>query len=84
MSQSEFETINSILDIWRTVIQAIVFLVLWAAAFREKKIKRDGIVAVLFILAKAWAGERQMAKASSAYESNVMTETVAGGDSLLG
>ena len=84
MSQSEFETINSILDIWRTVIQAIVFLVLWAAAFREKKIKRDGIAAVLFILAKAWAGERQMAKASSAYESNVMTETVAGGDSLLG
>ena len=72
------------MDIWRIVIQAIVFLVLWAAAFREKKIKRDGIVAVLFILAKTWAGERQMAKASSAYESNVMTETVAGGDSLLG
>ena len=72
------------MDIWRIVIQAIVFLVLWAAAFREKKIKRDGIVAVLFILANAWAGERQMAKASSAYESNVMTETVAGGDSLLG
>ena len=56
MSQSEFETINSILDIWRTVIQAIVFLVLWAAAFREKKIKRDGIVAVLFILANIGIG----------------------------
>ena len=56
MSQSEFETINSILDIWRTVIQAIVFLVLWAAAFREKKIKRDGIAAVLFILANIGIG----------------------------
>jgi len=56
MSQSEFETINSILDIWRTVIQAIVFLVLWAAAFREKKTKRDGIAAVLFILANIGIG----------------------------
>ena len=35
-------------------------------------------------LAKAWAGDRQMAAASSAYESNVMTGTVAVGDSLLG
>ena len=56
MSQSEFETINSILDIWRTVIQAIVFLVLWAAVFREKKIKRDGIAAVLFLLANIGIG----------------------------
>ena len=56
MSQSEFETLNSILDIWRTVIQAIVFLVLWAAAFREKKTKRDGIAAVLFILANIGIG----------------------------
>ena len=35
-------------------------------------------------LAKAWAGERQMAAASNAYDANVMTETVAGGDTLLG
>ena len=35
-------------------------------------------------LAKAWACDRQMAAASSAYEANVMTETVAGGDSLRG
>ena len=35
-------------------------------------------------LAKAWADERQMAKASSVYDANIMTETVAGGDSLLG
>ena len=35
-------------------------------------------------LAKAWAGERQMAAASNAYDANVMTETAAGGDSLLG
>ena len=35
-------------------------------------------------LAKAWVGDRQMAAASSAYESNVMMGTVAGGDLLLG
>ena len=35
-------------------------------------------------LAKAWAGDRQMAKASNAYDANVMTETAAGGDTLLG
>ncbi len=35
-------------------------------------------------LAKAWAGERQMAAASKAYDANVMTETAAGGDTLLG
>ena len=56
MSQSEFETLKNILDIWRTVIQAIVFLVLWAAVFREKKIKRDGIAAVLFLLANIGIG----------------------------
>ena len=33
---------------------------------------------------KAWAGERQMEAASNAYDANVMTETAAGGDSLLG
>ena len=56
MSQSEFEIINNILDIWKIVIQAIVFLVLWAAAFRGKKWKRDGIAAVLFILANIGSG----------------------------
>ena len=35
-------------------------------------------------LAKAWAGDRQMAAASNTYESNVMMGTVAGGDTLLG
>ena len=35
-------------------------------------------------LAKAWAGERQMAAASKAYDANVMTETAAGGDTQLG
>ena len=34
-------------------------------------------------LSKAWAGDRQMAAASSAYESNIMTETAAGGDTLI-
>lgn len=56
MSQPAFETINSILDIWKIAIQAIMFLVLWAAAFREKKGKIDGIVAVLFILANIGIG----------------------------
>ena len=35
-------------------------------------------------LAKAWAGDRQMAAASNAYDANVMTETVAAGETLLG
>ena len=56
MSQSAFEIVNSILDIWKIVIQAIMFLVLWAAAFREKKGKVDGIAAVLFILVNVGIG----------------------------
>ena len=35
-------------------------------------------------LAKTWAGDRQMAKASNAYDANVVTETVSGRDSLFG
>lgn len=31
-------------------------------------------------LAKAWSNKQQMAKVSSAYESNIMTKTVAGGE----
>ena len=56
MSQPAFETINSILDIWKIAVQAIMFLVLWTAAFRGKKGKRDGIAAVLFILANIGIG----------------------------
>ena len=56
MSQPMFEMINGILDIWKIVIQAVMFLVLWAAAFREKKSKRDGIAAALFILANIGIG----------------------------
>ena len=56
MSQPEFETISNILNIWKIVIQAIMFLVLWAAVFREKKIKRDGIAAALFIFANVRIG----------------------------
>ncbi len=33
---------------------------------------------------QSWSNERQMAKVSNAYEANVMTETVAGSDSLSG
>ena len=56
MSQPMFEMINGILDIWKIVIQAVIFLVLWAAAFREKKSKRDGTAAALFILANIGIG----------------------------
>ena len=35
-------------------------------------------------LAKAWSSKQQMAKASSVYDANIMTETMAGGDFLLG
>ena len=56
MSQPAFEIVNSILDMWKIAVQAIMFLVLWAAAFREKKSKRDGIAALLFILANIGIG----------------------------
>lgn len=56
MSQPAFEIVNSILDIWKIAVQAIMFLVLWTAAFREKKSKRDGVTAVLFILANIGIG----------------------------
>ena len=56
MSQPAFEIENSILDIWKIAVQAIMFLVLWTAAFRGKKGKRDGIAAVLFILANIGIG----------------------------
>lgn len=35
-------------------------------------------------LSRAWSSDRQMIKASNAYDANVMTGTVTGGDSLLG
>ena len=35
-------------------------------------------------LTKAWSSGRQLAKASNAYDANVMTETAVGGDTLLG
>ena len=56
MNQPAFEMINGILDIWKIVIQAIMFLVLWAVAFREKKGKIDGIAAALFILGNIGIG----------------------------
>lgn len=49
MSQSQFEMINNILDIWKIAIQAIMFLVLWTAVFSVRKGKKDGIAAVLII-----------------------------------
>ena len=35
-------------------------------------------------LTRAWSSERQMAKASIAYDANVKTETAVGGDLLPG
>ena len=35
-------------------------------------------------ISRSWSSDRQMAKASNAYDANVVTETVTGGDSLLG
>ena len=37
MNQSTFEMVVSMLDIWKIVIQAIMFLTLWVAVFTEKK-----------------------------------------------
>ena len=56
MSQSVFEMINGILDICKIAIQSVMLLVLWTAAFREKKGKRDGIAAALFILVNIGIG----------------------------
>lgn len=56
MSQSAFEIMNSVLDIWKIVIQAIMFLVLWTAVFSVRKGKKDGIAAVLFILVNVGIG----------------------------
>ncbi len=56
MSQPAFEMINSILDIWKIVIQAIMFLALWSAVFSARRGKRDGIAAVLFVLVNAGLG----------------------------
>ena len=56
MSQPAFEIVNSILDIWKIVIQAIMFLVLWTAVFSVRKGKKDGIAAVLFILVNVGIG----------------------------
>lgn len=50
MSQSAFKMINSVLDIWKIVMQVIMFFGLWAAVFSVRKGKKDGSAAVLFIL----------------------------------
>ena len=56
MSQPMFEMINGILDICKIAIQSVMLLVLWAAAFGEKKGKRDGVAAALFILVNIGIG----------------------------
>lgn len=56
MSRSEFEMVSSILNMWKIIMQAAIFLVLWAAVFGIKKGKRDAIAAALFILANIGLG----------------------------
>ena len=56
MSQSAFEIINGLLEIWKYAIQSVMCLVLWAVLFDRKEGKRDGIAAVLFILANIGFG----------------------------
>ncbi len=56
MSQSEFEMISSILNMWKIIMQAAIFLVLWVAVFGAKRGKRDGIAAALFILVNIGGG----------------------------
>ena len=56
MSQSGFEMVNNILDMWKIAIQAIMFLVLWSAVFSVKKGKRDGIAAVLLFFVNIGLG----------------------------
>ena len=56
MSRFEFEMANSILNMWKIIMQAGIFLALWAAVFGVKKGKRDGISAALFILANIGLG----------------------------
>ena len=56
MSQSGFEMVNNILDMWKIAIQAVMFLVLWSAVFSVKKGKRDDIAAVLFLFTNIGLG----------------------------
>ena len=60
------------------------YLEKWAQAKRQQQELLDEKVAKAeqerSRLAKAWSSKQQMAKASSAYEANVMTETMAGGE----
>ena len=49
MSQPGFEIVSNILELCKIVVQATMFIILWAAVFGIKKAKRDGI-AVCFYL----------------------------------
>lgn len=56
MSGSEFELISNMWNIWKILVQAVIFLALWAAAFSAEKRKREGIAAGLFILINVGMG----------------------------
>ncbi len=50
MSQPEFEIVGNISEIFKVVVQVVMFIILWLAVFNIKKDKRDGIAACLFII----------------------------------
>lgn len=49
MSQPGFEIVSNILELCKIVVQATMFIILWAAVFGIKKAKRDGIAAGVFL-----------------------------------
>ncbi len=49
MSQPGFEIVSNILELCKIVVQATMFIILWAAVFGTKKVKRDGIAAGVFL-----------------------------------
>ena len=49
MSQPGFEIVSNILELCKIVVQATMFIILWAAVFGIKKVKRDGIAAGVFL-----------------------------------
>ncbi len=56
MSRSGYEMVYSALNLWKMVLQLILFFALWASAFYEKRKKRTIFAAILFSLANIGMG----------------------------
>lgn len=50
MSQTAFEIVGNVSELWKIAAQVILFIILWAAVIGEKKNQWDGIAAGLFLL----------------------------------